>query len=369
LVLYMDVIDDRQGNRIIGGMFWEAMERLSAMNGVVYDTPVQPHVDSEKLKVVADAMCVEAGVDLRLHSWAVNAIMEDRRVRGVIVESKSGRQALLGKVCIDASGDGDIAALAGADYEMGYQRIGLNLKAGGIDRARFQTFERDEPDRARDLRVQVRSLGGYSFSLGSTPDSDAGIYWINILGPASRQLDTREGGSVHEIFDGQLNAIDVEDISYAEVTLRKGLLTSLEFYRANVPGFEDVRLLTFASQLGVRESRRIMGAHFLTREDVLARREYTDAIGMAGIGYSPVNYYQIPYGCLVPSQLDGLLVAGRCISADHWIQHSTRLIPPAMLTGQAAGTAAALALQDGVEARNVDTAALRRQLASDGAML
>ncbi len=366
LVLFMDVIGDRQGNRIIGGLFWEIMERLRAMKGVVFEAPLRPYVDSERLKVVADTLCLEAGVELRLHSWGVKAIVEDGRLRGVVVESKSGRQALLGKVCIDATGDGDIAALADAEYELGYQRIGLNLKAGGIDRDRFQAFQRDDPERARDLRAQVRSLGGFPFRPLPTPDSHAGIYWINILGLASRKGGGCDEGSIHQIYAGELSAIDVEDLSYAEVELRRRLMTSIEFHRANVPGFEGLRLLSFASELGVRESRRITGIHVLTREEVLARRRFDDAIGMAGLGFSPVGHYQVPYGCLVPCQVDGLLVAGRCIGTDHWIQQSARLIPPAMMTGQAAGTAAALAVKEGVDPRNLDPAPLRQQLTADG---
>jgi len=369
LVLFMDVIGDREGNRVIGGLFWEIMERLRAMNGVVFEAPLCPHVDSERLKVVADALCLEAGVELRLHSWGVSAIVEDGRVCGVVVESKSGRQALLGRACIDATGDGDIAASAGAAYEMGCQRIGLNLKAGGIDRQRFQAFVRDNPEQARDLRAQVRARGGFPLRPNPTPDSDAGIYWINVLGLANRRGSGCDEGSIHQVFAGELSAIDVEDLSYAEVELRRRLMASIEFYRAKVPGFEDLRLLTFASELGVRESRRITGVHLLTREEVLARRRFEDAIGMAGIGFSPVDRYQVPYGCLVPRQVGGLLVAGRCISTDDWIQHSTRLIPPAMMTGQAAGTAAGLAVRRGLEPRGLDPAILRQQLVADGVIL
>ena len=369
LVLYMDGLFNKAGERVMGGIPWEAMERLRAMNGLGLDSPTRIHADSELLKVVADALCTEAGAELRLHSWAANAWVEEGSVRGVIVETKAGRQAIRARVCIDATGDGDVAALAGADFDVGHQRIGLNLKMGGIDRERFQSFEREHPDEARALRARVREMDGFPLRPNTTPDSDAGVYWINILGLAGRSGGGHDEGSVHEIFAGNLSALNVEDLTFAEVALRKGLVATIDLYRRAVPGFENARLLTFASQLGVRDSRRITGLHRLSRGDMLTERRFEDAIGVAGLEFSDVGQYQIPYGSLVPAQLDGLLVAGRCICADTWAQQAIRLIPPAMVTGQAAGTAAAMAVRLGIAPRHLDPSALRRQLAEDGVML
>lgn len=369
LVLYMDGLFNRAGERVMGGIPWESMERLRAMNGLGLDGPTHIHVDSELLKVVADALCTEAGAELRFHSWVANTWVEGDAVQGVIVETKAGRQAIRARVCIDATGDGDVAALAGAEFELGHQRIGLNLKMGGIDRSKFVAFERDHPEEARALRAKVRAMGGFPLRPNTTPDSDAGVYWINILGLADRAGGGQDQGTVHEVFAGNLSALDVEDLSYAEVALRKGLVATIDFYRSSVPGFEDARLLAFASQLGVRDSRRITGLHQLSREDMLAERRFEDAIGMSGLGFADVGQYQIPYGSLVPARLDGLLVAGRCICADSWAQQAIRLIPPAMVTGQAAGTAAAMAARLGIAPRHLDPAALRRQLEADGVIL
>lgn len=369
LVLYMDGIADKQGVRVIGGLPWEAMERLQGMSGLASDGPLRLHVDSELLKVVADELCIASGAELRLHSWAVGVLREGSRVTGAIVESKSGRQAILAKVCIDATGDGDLAAMAGAPYEMGNQRIGLNLKIGGIDRERYRAFVNEQPERARELRAQLRALGGFPFSPNSTPDSDAGVYWINILGLAGRDRLGRDEGTVHEIFDGELSAINVEDLTYVEVELRRRLIQSLDFHRKHVPGFENARLLAFASQLGVRESRRILGRAMLTQQDVVNGRSFEDTIGLGGIGFAAVGRYEVPYGCLVPKDVDGLLVAGRCISVDHWTQQAIRLIPPAMMTGQAVGTAAAMAAKANVSPDELDTDKLRQQLAKDGVIL
>jgi hypothetical protein len=240
---------------------------------------------------------------------------------------------------------------------------------GGIDRERFRAFEREHPDQARELRARVRAMGGFPLSPNTTPHSDAGVYWINILGLANHSGGGQDEGSVHEIFAGNLSALAVEDLTFAEVTLRKGLVASIDFYRRMVPGFEDARLLAFASQLGVRDSRRITGLHRLSRRDMLDERRFEDAIGMAGLGFSDVGQYQIPYGSLVPAQLDGLLIAGRCISADTWAQQAIRLIPAAMVTGQAAGTAATMAVRLDIAPRHLDPSALRRQLVEDGVKL
>lgn len=369
LVLYMDAIYDRDARRWIGGLCSETLDRLRPLGGLAEDSPVHLHVDSELLKVVADTMCTEAGVTLRLHSWAVNAIVKERAVRGVVIESKSGRQAILGQVCIDATGDGDMAALAGAEYQMGHMCIGLNFKMGGIDGKEYRSFQESDPDRDRTLRAEIRQGGGFPLWPNLTPHSEEGVYWINILGLRTRQRAGQPSDDVHATFRGQLCAIDADDLTYCEIELRRRILASIAFYRANVPGYKKAHLLAFASQLGVRDSRHITGLHTLTRQDVEAERCFDDAIGTAAVSFCPVGHYQVPYRCLVPRGIDGLLVAGRCISVDDWIIQSTRLIPPAMMTGQAAGVAAALSLRARVAPRDVDPVALRDALRSQKAIL
>jgi hypothetical protein len=294
-------------------------------------------------------------------------------VRGVVVETKAGPQAILAKVCVDASGDGDVAARAGASFSMGYQRIGLNLKIGGLERARFEAFERQEPERAGALWDQLRAQGGFLLRPNPTPHSDQGVYWVNVLGLASpseaRPSATATTDWVEGRFAGALNALAVEDLSYAQSELRRRAWLSLTFFREHVPGYERVALLTFASQLGVRDSRRILGRRTLTGESMRAAATYEDAIGMAGLTFGDVGRYQIPFGALLPQGLDGLLVAGRCISVDDWAQQRARLIPAAMVTGQAAGTAAALAVRTGRSPQTLDVSDLRRHLEYNGVRL
>ncbi|MBN1878431.1 MAG: FAD-dependent oxidoreductase [Anaerolineae bacterium] len=368
LVLYMDLLFDRHGDRYIGGMGWEMMEQLRAIGGLAQDSPTRLHADSELFKVIADKLCIEAGVKLRLHSWAVDTITEDGVVKGVLLEGKSGRQAVLSRVCVDATGDGDIAAFAGAGYDFGAMRIGLNLKVGGVDLVKFRAFQQAEPERAKVLRTEVVQAGGYPLDVGSTPHRDLGVYWVNIRGLAQRD-ETSEYDLTHHGFEGTLSAVDVEDLTYAEVELRKRLKVALDFYRDHVPGYENVRLLAIASQLGVRDSRRIRGLHTLCQADAESGILFEDVVGTMGATYAEHYHLQVPYRSLVPQTLDGLLTSGRCISVDEKLIHALRLIPPCMVTGQAAGTAAALSVKANLAPRELNVVALQKQLVADGVIL
>jgi hypothetical protein len=369
LVLYMDGLFDKTGERCIGGIHWESLERLRDLGGLAAQTPTRLHVDSELYKVVADNLCVESGVKLRLHCWAVDALVDEGRVTGVVVESKSGREAILADICVDATGDGDVAARAGAAYDMATMRIGLNLKVGGVDREAYQAFASEYPDRIRSLRQDLIRSGGYPLGAGATPYSDAGVYWVNVIGLADRESSEEEKLT----FDGELSAVDVEDLTYAEVELRRRLVRSVNYYRAHMPGYENVQLLMFAPQLGVRDSRRVKGEHTLTLAEMEDGRAYDDAIGMTGrtfdVGRDMPHHLQVPYRALVPEAVDGLLVGGRCISVDDGLIGPIRIIPPCMMTGQAAGTAAAMAASAGVQPRAVDVTGLQRQLSVDGVIL
>jgi hypothetical protein len=373
LVLLMDEMYDRHGRRCIGGVYWEAMQRLDAIGGLAEQSPTRLHADSELLKVVADELCLEAGVVLRLHSWVVDALVEEGRVTGAILESKSGRQAVLARVCVDATGDGDVAAQAGAAYELHSMRIGLNAKIGGVDLEAFRGWQEDSPEHARALRSMVRAAGGVPMGAGTTPHGDLGVYWVNVLGLTNRGDDPQATlpaarGPVGN-FAGELNAVDVEDLTYAEVELRKRFMVGLEYYRKHVPGYGNARLLSFASELGVRDSRRIKGVHHLTRAEMDAGARFEDAVGITGRTFSGGNHLQVPYRTLVPETVDGLLVAGRCISVDDGLIGPIRVIPPCMMTGQAAGTAAALSAREGVAPRELNAEGLRETLAAAGAIL
>ena len=203
-------------------------------------------------------------------------------------------------------------------YELYHQRIGLNLKIGGIGGQQYRRFARESPKELKRLTEELRRQGGFSLNLGTTPYSEAGVYWVNIGGMAGPDDTGSAGGDIHDYFHGRLSAINVEHLTYAEVKLKKRIFDSLKFYRERIPGFENVQLLAFASQLGVRESRLISGLYRLTWEDIAASRDFSDAVGMVGIAAKDTpGRFQVPYHSLLPVGVEGLLVAGRCISTDH----------------------------------------------------
>jgi len=373
VVLLMDCLFDRQGARWTDGLMWETLERLREINGLYYDHPTYLNVDSELFKIVAEQMCLEAGVRLRYHTWAVDAVMDGQTIQGAILESKAGRQAILAKICIDATGDGDIASFAGAGYELGRMRIALNMKVADVDWDTYHKFVQAEPDTNRDFKSEIRKQNGYILSLHGTPYSDQGIFWVNNPGLAHRDeigvQDWFEGDLDPDQYRGELNALDPEDLTYVEIEVRQRLLRSVDFYRRNVPGFENIAIVAFASQVGVRDSRRIHGLHLLSKDDIIGRRQFDDAVGLAVVNYArDVEVYQVPHRCLIPQGVQGLLVSGRCISVDDWVINSIRLIPACVMLGQAAGTAASLSIHHKVPPAELPPLVLRHQLTRDSVL-
>ena len=360
LVLYMEGVVDKEAKRAIGGIMWETLERLKKVDGLVeLRENENPHVDSELLKFISDELCLESSFEVMFHSLAVSVMADANSLAGIVVENKSGRQAIGAKIIVDCTGDGDIAAWAGAPFESGTRKIGLNMKIGGVNLIRKREFERDNPEELKALRSKMFSKGGMHIGTGPTPYSDSGVYWVNISGLAGRKDQS----------EASLSTINVDDLSFAEIELRRRLKISLDFHRENIPGFEKLHLLALASQLGVRESRRIETTYRLLQSDIEEGKQFDDGIGAVAARVAGGGRYHVPFGSLVPSSLDDLLVAGRCLGSDHWSQNYIRLIPAAFMTGQAAGTAAAMSADKGIEPRDLDTAELRQRLKSENVIL
>lgn len=283
--------------------------------------------DPEITKYMMAKMLREDGVDLLLNSWVTHSVMEGNAVKGVIFESKSGCLAIKSKVIVDASGDGDVFDAAGADNVRHVHRIGLVHRLGNMP---------------HDKRVKGLKLGGH------TPVP--AVHWLNMQGP--------EG-----------DCLDVETLTQMELDNREAIWHNLMKVQ-NSPGMENVFLLDVASQLGVRASRTLAGVHELKLEDALAGKSYPDVVGVGG-AYSFIKEppVQIPYRILIPKKVDNILAAGRCVSADTKMQNYTRLIAPCMLTGQAAGAAAALAVQQNCLARHVAVPKLQELLKRQGVYL
>jgi hypothetical protein len=312
-------------------------------------------VDPELLKCVLNDMVEEAGVKMFLHTWGCRAITEENRIRGVIFESKSGRRAVLGKVIIDTTGDGDIMASAGAAYEGGYDSdlrsamLAVVFRLGNVDYKRFSDFRDREPEKWKAVTSHIHELGG--FRLMPFPTNRNDVMWVNNWVP-------------------NRSCLDIEDITWTEVNVRKVMRAMKDILQQEIPGFENCFILDTASQLGTRGSRRLTGEYRVTLKDVGSGRTYPDTITyFPSLQLAERPLIHIPYRSLVPAQLDGLLVAGRCYSSDAPANNLTNLIPHCVAMGEAAGTAAAIAIENRVNVRDVDYQILQRRLLDQGVAL
>ena len=364
---------------IVGGITHEFLHRMDDFGGAPFlDADTHRMIfDPESMISVCREMVVESGAEVLLHSLIVGVVCEGPRVAGVIVENKTGRSAYLAGVVIDATGDGDVAAHAGAEFDLGrpgdgkMQPVTLEILLGNVDTTRF---ERRDVQELPDAIARAKAAGEWTiptdqlFSAGrvvkrGAPDRPAeAFYFIN-------------GTNVLGV-DGCL----AEGLTRAELESRAQVDGLVAFFRKYVPGFENCYLDRTAAAVGIRETRRIRGDHTLTGAECLAATHFDDGIaaGHQSIDVHDVSgaqfehaflargtHYEIPYRCLLPADLD-LLVTGRCISVDHHALGSIRRMVTCMPLGEAAGLAAAAAAATGCALREVDVAALRTQLAATG---
>lgn len=326
------------------GILNETLERLRRLGGARPRRPAKEpnewtegasfsgaeciNVDPELLKHVLNEMVVEAGVDLMMHSTVVGVEMEENLIESIILEDKSGRHAVAGRMFVDATGDADVAAAAGAPFSCDKYPWGVNIdfRFGGVDVAKERTFRDEHPNE------HMRVLNGLKEHVGGR------MYW----GPSVMD-DVVWGGAPHLL---EADALNPRDLTRAEVEGRRAVVKGLEYLRTHMPGMEEAFLLDTSSQVGVRETRRVIGEYVLTKEDEVGGRRFDDAIAS--------SLFDIPYRCLVPLKVDNLLVGGRCISTTHEAQGPIRNIPPCMITGQAAGVAAALAVKTDTQPRRLD---------------
>jgi len=388
------------------GLVRELFDRLIARGGAIPGEFVV--YDPELYKVTALEMLAQADARVLLHTLVSDVVMLDRDLRGIVVENKSGRRAILSRVTVDASGDADVAARAGAPYVKGRERDGkmrpmtLIFRMGGVDVPRLVEYVRSHPDDFSpdplqcmlDLdRHMIRVFGFF----GLVEEAKArGELWPECYYfRVESVLPDRGVLTVNATRVYGVDGTSAEDLSRAEIETRRQMLQLAAWARARVPGFERSFILDSANTVGVRETRRIRGEYLMTEEDILAGRRYDDVVAVDANQQNPreqgghppdgqeggpqdrearelvarMFVYEIPYGCLVPREVDGLLVAGRCISVDHHADVYTRNQGSAMATGVAAGVAGALAARAGVPPRAVDVRAVQRELTRLGADL
>jgi hypothetical protein len=335
------------GSRDAAAAAWWA-QRTAAFHGVVCHAPT---VCPEWLKAESLALVAEAGVDLILHALGTEPVLQQGRVAGAIFESKEGRRAVLARVTVDCTGDGDLFARAGARFHSDVDERDIHhcmntcWLFGGVDMPRHLAWRAAKPEEFSEfLRLGRERFGLLDKAFVSWRD-DVALF----MGP-------RLAG---------YSALKVDDLTEAELRSRRLMLDHLAFYRAHAPGFEGAFLMLSAPQLGVRHARRLAGVASVTRADWDGRVR-ADEIGVSPSLSPRFPNVSIPYGALVPESLDGLLAAGRHVSCDATSHSFLREIPQCWLTGQAAGAAAALAAAAGIEPRAVDIAALQASLSAQG---
>ena len=353
----------------VGGIPLRFVQEMQAQGGVnePEDILAEPfhHIafDPEIFKRIAEEWVAEAGVNLLYYTKVVDVLMKGTRVVGIVVENKSGRGAILADVVIDCTGDADIAAWAGVPYEKSsvLQPMTLQFRLGGVHGG-------PETDALNEHQQQV-ILKAYED--GRLP-LFGGPWFLKI----------REGEFTINATRMVGDSTITKDLTQATLQGRKVSWSIYNFFKDSFEDFAASYMLDTAWQVGPRESRRIRGGYTLTLEDVRVLREFDDSVahgcfwidqhpsdGTVGIHSAPAyGSYDIPYRCLVPQKIDGLLVAGRSLSADRGAQATARVIGTAMALGQAAGTAAALCVSSKCSPREVDVAGVQRALSDTGAI-
>jgi hypothetical protein len=331
--------------------YWK--ERTAAYHGIVTWSPT---IDPERLKLVSQDLVLESGVQLLFHCWGATPIMEDGAVAGVVFESKEGRLAIRARVTIDCTGDGDIfgRAGAGADTDIEERDIHHCMNTswiwGGCDMDRWIAFKTGD-------------AAGYSAFMDRGRDLSGGLFerpFVSWRNDVALFMGPRLSG---------YSAVDVQDLTEVEIRSHRTMARHLEVYRAHAPGFENAFLMLSAPQIGVRHSRRLPGMARVLRERWGEAAPYPDEIGVSPSLSPKLPPVSVPYGCLVPHTVNGLLVAGRHVSCDAASHSFMREIPQCWLTGHAAGAAAAVAVARSVAPRAAPVAEVQAELLRQGAFV
>jgi hypothetical protein len=370
--------------RVIHGLADELLDRLAKLDGLsrphltINDGIQAQAFDISSYKIAADELVTSSGARLLFHTFAVGAVLGAAdKIDAVLIESKSGRAAVRGRIFIDATGDGDLAAWAGAPFEKSPSLHGmlypsLMFRINGVDvaaagEAPWRTVEK--------LMLDAERAGTHSFPRKKP-----------IVRPQRNPLEWRANLTQLSNPDGSaIDGTDTDQLTTGELQGRQQALDAFTFIRDNAPGFGGSYIVDIAPQIGIRETRRIIGAYQLTEDDVLGCADFADTIGVNGWpveshvagsvefrwqrGENPRGFNQLPFRMILPQRVANLYVIGRCASMTHDAQSAARVTGPCFAMGHAAGTAAGLALSAGVTCPDVDVAELQQRLELAGAYL
>jgi FAD-dependent oxidoreductase family protein len=367
--------------QVVHGIADDILARLAAMDGLnkphltVRDQITAQAYDISAFKIAADELMADAKVSVLFHAFGVGAVLASpERIDAVLVETKSGRFAVRGELFVDGSGDGDLAAWSGVPYEIGDGAGNMlypstMFRINGVD-----------PQKAGRAWEVIPGLMEEAEKAGRTFPRKKPI-----VRPQRNPIEWRANLTQIKNPNGTaVSGIDAAQLSYGEVEGRRQCWDVFRFIKETTPGFENAYIVEIAPQIGIRETRRITGEYQLTERDILGCRDFDDSIGVNGwpveahvkgdvkFVFTPPGsrgFNQIPYRIIVPKKVENLFVVGRCASMSHEGQSSARVSGSCFVMGQAAGTAADLALRAKIPPRRVDVRALQRQLAEDGAFL
>lgn len=363
--------------------------------------------DPEKFKNITLNMAIEAGVDFLFHSIVVDTIMIQNQVKGLVIENKSGRMALLSNVVIDATGDGDVAAKAGVPFTKGREKDGkmrpitLLFRVGGINVKKLLRYVKENPsdftpDPSKNIvnheKDFYRLVGFFNLieMAKRKGEIDPKIHYVRVECLSAKTSIAMINTT--RVYD--LDGTDAFDLTKAELAARKQMMQLIDIFKKYFPGFENIFLIDSATLLGVRETRHIIGDYILTGHDIAEGKCFEKIVAQCktyitpgGEVHSPdgtegsihdkrhrgfidkLYTYNIPYDCLLPKNVDYLLIAGRCISVDHIADGWTRTQTCCLATGEAAGVAAALSVKQNIPPRKVNINELQSILKSQGVNL
>ena len=382
LVTIIPCLSDFDGNMQIGGINQEWIDRLDRREACTYPPPelwgcddkivtnywntrsfftvrqgkvvYAVLIDAEVSKCILNEMVNEAKVRTYLHSWGTMPLMEGNKATGVIFESKSGRQAIMAKVVIDSTGDGDLLPFSGATFDTDIDpririaNLSLCFWVDGVNFMKLDDFRHDHPAKWADLMRDLAKLGGLPGFFRSNLKNQENIVWFHPRYSCSSQ-------------------IDVKELTRVEFLGREKMLLTHDFFKKHVPGFEQSFIVLSGPQLGTRGARRVHGDYMVTANDLLSDEPFKDTIAVfpdldrgEESEKHPLTY--IPYRSLLPKGVENMLVACRAFSSDQIINNYFNLIPHCIALGEAAGTASALALSQDVSVRNVNFGTLRKRL-------
>ncbi len=383
-----------EGTTDVEGIGIEFEQTAKRLGGTTKDPEsLGEEINADMFKVVADNLIRESNVIPLLHCYGVEAILEGNILKGVITESKSGRQAVLAKRTIDATGDADIAHLAGAPHRKTPKNevmsVTVMFSCAGVDKQRFLDYIYDNPstyaDWGGDWEKETTQKEDQLFSTYLEEPfykaRESGLIPKECIGIRGSWSTITEDGDATNLNMVQLSGFDctdVWDLTRAEMTGRHHAILAIEALRKYTPGFENARLRNFGMTLGTRDSRKIMGRYNLTDQDVRNQASFEDSIGIFpefidgyGVLLLPTTgrYFQVPFGITVPQKIENLLVAGRCVAGDRISHAAMRNMMACTVTGQGVGVASALSIKDGVKSADVNTRKLQKSLQKQGVRL